>query len=179
VSRSGSHSSYIYLSVRVQANGNSPGQHIISNSDLLKLKWVWKNLRPSWRRVPSAQRQFPPRLTSLSYPSASSWTTMYHTNVSPPHWSVHIQARPDRPIWLGYNGSKSGLGYIGISSHETYPRPLWGRCHLFRFFGSFLSFFLFWVSKTQPNHWPWPSGWRAPDSPLRTQEPVPDQRTGA
>ena len=107
MSRSGSHSSYIYLSVRVQANGNSPGQHIISNSDLLKLKWVWKNLRPSWRRVPSDQRQFPPRLTSLSYPSASSWTTMYHTNVSLHHTDQFI-SKPGQT-------DPSGWGIMGVN----------------------------------------------------------------
>ena len=68
-----------------------------------------------------------------------------------------------------------------VSESTTYPGfrtvlpPASAQCRVGDLFLGFLSFFL---GFRRPNLFTGLSGWRATDSPLGTQEPVPDQRTG-
>jgi len=60
------------------------------------------------------------------------------------------------------------LSQTTVHPTESQSRPL-----------ACLSCFLSWVGIRRPNLINELSGWPAPDSPLRTQEPVLDRRTGA
>ena len=117
----------------------------------------------------SFSANFGSRNGSYPYAMMRCWSHARHEFCIP----NHITRLRDVSAWLGHHGNL----------RHTCRWTCWW-CHLNSKLRStnglkksfFLSFFL---GFRRPNLITGPSGWRAPDSPLKIQEPVPDWRTGA
>ena len=96
----------------------------------------------------------PPCLVSTQWLSSSKWLARGVRRSRCVHfYAMHSQCLPKTVTWLISIWSAGNVLY-----HSCF------------------SFFLSWGSKTQPNHW---TKRMASTRLLRTQEPVPDQGTGA
>jgi len=96
-------------------------------------------------------------------------------------WCVPVGAYPLARLWeLQGPGFLAALALPGAIGHSILRTSVKPRCipgplsH-----SQDLSCFLSWVGIRRPNLITELSGWPAPDSALRTQEPVLDRRTGA